>query len=212
VSVTLTSSRTQSTIMSFIHPSTPARAIRDVIPKNTSVFVNLSGESQHENVRSRLETQLPAKCKVYGASNFFRRDSDISDDFSAQAASRALESCCSRAITEFPKCSIPGNMTIIELRAVPNFPAKDVSLKVVNWRATETVPAKVYPPEDYTQFKGDRTYLLVGLTGELGTSLCRWMITRGARYIALTSRNPKVSQKWLAAMKTLGATVKVFPM
>ncbi|OJJ43495.1 hypothetical protein ASPZODRAFT_74088 [Penicilliopsis zonata CBS 506.65] len=57
-----------------------------------------------------------------------------------------------------------------------------------------------------------RTYLLAGMTGDLGCSLCQWMITRGARSLVLASRSPKVDAEWLAEMGSLGASVVAMSM
>lgn len=39
-------------------------------------------------------------------------------------------------------------------------------------------------------FPADRTYLFVGMAGELGQLLAEWMVAHGARYVVLT--NPKI--------------------
>ncbi|KAK8039997.1 PKS-NRPS hybrid synthetase psoA [Apiospora rasikravindrae] len=45
-------------------------------------------------------------------------------------------------------------------------------------------------------FRPDATYLLVGLTRDLGQSLCRLFIRHGARHIFLCSRNPNLELMW----------------
>lgn len=57
-----------------------------------------------------------------------------------------------------------------------------------------------------------KTYLLVGMTGDLGRLICHWMITRGARSVVLTSRSPHVDPLWLEEMSALGALVTVMAM
>ncbi|TLD11806.1 hypothetical protein PspLS_11641 [Pyricularia sp. CBS 133598] len=50
-------------------------------------------------------------------------------------------------------------------------------------------------------FRHDRSYLLVGLTGEVGLSLATWMIHQGgARHIVLASRDPCVSHDFIRDM------------
>ncbi|PYH42430.1 PKS-NRPS hybrid synthetase psoA [Aspergillus saccharolyticus JOP 1030-1] len=82
---------------------------------------------------------------------------------------------------------------------------------LVNWGADTTVPVQLEPVDARPLFKADKTYWLVGLTGGLGLSLCKWMITRGARYLVLSSRNPKVDPRWISEFSALGATVKIYP-
>ena len=69
---------------------------------------------------------------------------------------------------------------------------------------------QVRPATKQVKFSKDKTYWLVGLTGGLGLSLCQWMARQGARYIALSSRNPKVDDQWLKRMAAAGCTVRVF--
>ncbi|KAL4880555.1 hypothetical protein BJY04DRAFT_219024 [Aspergillus karnatakaensis] len=76
----------------------------------------------------------------------------------------------------------------------------------------ESIPAIVQSVDSGTLFQPDKTYLFVGLSGEIGQSLCRWMVRHGARYIVLTSRRPDVHPGFFTTMQDLGATVKVFSM
>lgn len=76
-----------------------------------------------------------------------------------------------------------------------------------------SLPVKIEGPDHGKLFHGDRTYFLVGCTGGLGQSLCRWMVRYGARYLALTSRNPsKVDGEWLQELRNIGAAVNVFAL
>ena len=51
----------------------------------------------------------------------------------------------------------------------------------------------------------------VGMSGALGISLADWMISKGARHIVVTTRNPGIAPKWIASHKRKGATVIVLP-
>lgn len=81
---------------------------------------------------------------------------------------------------------------------------------LIDWTASLSVPMTLEPVDARALFRNDMSYWLVGLTGGLGLSLCRWMITRGARHIAISSRNPKIDDRWFDEFKSLGATVKVY--
>lgn len=61
-------------------------------------------------------------------------------------------------------------------------------------------------------FVSTKTYLLVGLAGDLGRSLARYMIKHGARHIVLSSRNPQVDEQWIIETKQMGGDVLVLPM
>lgn len=102
----------------------------------------------------------------------------------------------------------------LSLKDVPEYREKagDSGLVVMNWTRQSTVSVKLSPPEDEVRFRSDRTYWLAGLTGDLGVSLARWMVQRGARYVVMTSRNPNVDEKWLATMQAIGAIIIILPM
>ncbi|KAI0817254.1 PKS-NRPS hybrid [Xylaria sp. FL0064] len=81
---------------------------------------------------------------------------------------------------------------------------------LVSWSsASSTAQVQVEPIHTKVKFRSDKTYWLVGLTGGLGLSLCEWMAQQGARYIVISSRNPKVDSRWVNKMKGLGVHVEV---
>ncbi|KAK8129229.1 beta-ketoacyl synthase domain-containing protein [Apiospora kogelbergensis] len=74
------------------------------------------------------------------------------------------------------------------------------SLKPFNDRinaSRRVMSPSVNPIVEENLFRPDATYLLVGLTRDLGQSLCRLFIRHGARHIVLASRNPDMALlKW----------------
>jgi acyl transferase domain-containing protein/SAM-dependent methyltransferase/NADP-dependent 3-hydroxy acid dehydrogenase YdfG len=80
---------------------------------------------------------------------------------------------------------------------------------VVDWTASETVTADVPQLEHKGLFAPDKTYLLCGMTGDMGISVCLWMVEHGARHVVLMSRNPKISSRILDHMAgKFGADVR----
>lgn len=84
---------------------------------------------------------------------------------------------------------------------------------VINWETDGSIPARIRSIDAEKQFVQDKTYLLLGLAGSLGRSLARWMVTRGARHVVLSSRNPETPDpKWLEEIKGLGGNITVLPI
>lgn len=85
---------------------------------------------------------------------------------------------------------------------------------LIDWNTNreEKLSARVSPVDSGKLFVDDKSYLLVGLTGDLGRSLCRWMVLHGAKYVVLTSRNPKIDPRWIAHVEDLGGNVTVLSM
>lgn len=80
----------------------------------------------------------------------------------------------------------------------------------MNWREDSTVPTLVEPVEARKDlFEDHKTYWLVGLSGNLGQSLCDLMIVHGARYVVMTSRTPNVVKEWIQAHQSKGVTITV---
>ena len=82
----------------------------------------------------------------------------------------------------------------------------------VHWPLDGLVEVEVRPVDARSLFSKDKTYLLVGLSGQIGQSLCEWMVSNGAGSVCLTSRRPKVDERWLESFRGTGATVKIFEM
>lgn len=80
---------------------------------------------------------------------------------------------------------------------------------VVDWSAAETVTANVSPLEHSGLFAPDKTYLLCGMTGDMGISVCLWMVEHGASHVVLMSRNPNISSHILGHIaRKFGADVR----
>lgn len=79
---------------------------------------------------------------------------------------------------------------------------------VVDWKSDRYVPVPVKPLVEPRLLKPDRTYLLVGLTRDLGQSLCRLFIQHGARNIVVASRSPNSAAKWISELNSDGANVR----
>jgi NADPH:quinone reductase-like Zn-dependent oxidoreductase len=86
----------------------------------------------------------------------------------------------------------------------------DGLLPLVDWSSPVDLDIKIQPASLEVNLSASKTYLLIGMTGDLGRSVAQWMISKGARYIVLTSRNPKVDEWWIESMARHGA--KIFPM
>ncbi|KAG9512424.1 putative polyketide synthase, partial [Aureobasidium melanogenum] len=61
----------------------------------------------------------------------------------------------------------------------------------------------IAPKKTASLFKGDASYLLVGGTGGLGCSIARWMASRGAKHICLSSRRANITPRLEALINDL---------
>ncbi|ORY71958.1 putative polyketide synthase [Pseudomassariella vexata] len=83
-------------------------------------------------------------------------------------------------------------------------------LSIIDWTASASLPIHITRLDSNPMFKSaESTYWVVGISGALGISLIDWMISKGARCIALTSRNPNVAPEWIVSHKRQGTKVVV---
>lgn len=193
----------------YIHPRWPKRTIDAVLPNNMSLFLDLSKDSATVgSVGSRIAASPPELCERDNASVLIARDFLVLSEDHNNDVSEMLRNANSFAIAV--SSGIPDGMPLhlVPLRDVFSDTSRAGPLSIVDWCGESTVPTLVETIEQRKDLFEDRkTYWLVGLAGDLGQSLSDWMIDHGARYIILTSRNPKVAEEWIQA----GATIACIP-
>lgn len=207
VPMLLTSSKSSDGIYQYIHPSTSQAMIGSHIPQDVSVYADLSSSSvAHDSVGNRIARDLPAACKQRNVSAVFNNDGFVDSDINV---ANVLRKYYVRAIADLGSFQNPET---IPLASLPDSPVQPASLRIIDWTKSASVPVSTSLVNEQLRFRPDGTYWMVGATGELGLSTCQWMVNRGARHFALTSRSPKVEQAWLNSMAAQGVTVKILAM
>jgi hybrid polyketide synthase/nonribosomal peptide synthetase ACE1 len=143
---------------------------------------------------------------------------DSLESYVTAEASQILPDKLWRVSSSLDQALALGPASVVEQKSVKIISAAAISgamfrpsdVAVVDWLADRTVPMTLEPVDARPLFVNNRSYWLVGLTGNLGLSLCRWMISHGAKYIAISSRNPSVDPGWLQGFEAAGATVKIY--
>jgi nucleoside-diphosphate-sugar epimerase/NAD(P)-dependent dehydrogenase (short-subunit alcohol dehydrogenase family) len=79
---------------------------------------------------------------------------------------------------------------------------------VIDWCTADKVATVVCPVEYNGLFAANKTYLLFGMTGDVGISIVRWMVDHGARNVVLASRNPRVPAGVIDFMSQKGAALR----
>ncbi|KHN96044.1 Beta-ketoacyl synthase [Metarhizium album ARSEF 1941] len=194
--------------VAHVHPDLPGRYVKRVIPADVTLFVNLSHTPAGAKSGGLISEHLPQHVPVVSASQLFSTKSTVVPGVSTETVGRVFRD----AWEEFrPSSDAVVQATIIPLRSVDGHRVGGEPLAVVDWNA-ESVRVAIQPIDSAQIFRGDGTYFLVGLSGQLGQSLCHWMVKHGARNVVLTSRNPKVDPKYVKSIQRLGATIKIMPM
>ncbi|GME45600.1 hypothetical protein DL768_008056 [Neofusicoccum parvum] len=168
-------------------------------------LVNVPEKCESSDFQSRVASSLPEFHGRVDYSALWSRSSVIAADSPVDVDIREqLDSAAAFADLSFADAVVVG---LNDLASVPS----GTNLAVVDWTAASKVTATLEPVDSKPLFAKDKTYFLVGLAGDLGQSLTKWMIDHGARYIVLTSRNPRIDKQWLASFEGTGAVVKICP-
>ena len=181
----------------FIHPYASEEDLQNIRPKDLQNFVNLT-RSQDGPLAALIHSSLPASIVV---------NKEIENLIVGLNLSK-LRSLAKHYLHCEPQVSAE-HVEIVAIEEVSKVTSKDIGpTAVVDWGTADTVSAIVRPLEHRGLFAPDKTYLLCGMTGDLGISVCLWMAEHGARNIVLTSRNPNVSPDVLDYLSRKGAAVR----
>jgi hybrid polyketide synthase/nonribosomal peptide synthetase ACE1 len=211
--VTEAGSRADNTIA--IPSYTPRREIQELLPAGLSRFVVFSTAASDA---AHITSTLPPYCRVETAIST-ALDSTVQQLSSSSASNAFLKALVSKALDQ-SKADLAAavqtaaeiGVNLVTLGNLSTINNEEDPLSVVHWSSVDSslVPARVARLDSKPLFKSDKAYWLVGLTRDLGLSICEWMIAHGAKYIAITSRNPQVDPVWEESCRRKGAVIKIY--
>lgn len=175
------------------HPRSSQHRIKHLMPQDLSCVIDFSG-----SLPCGIRSCLPPDCVTVKPSVN-----------SSLALHDLLKSSYSDAMATCLDLNEPATIRVQNLATASPVLSHQ---HLIDWSDVSSVEVAVQPLSTTSLFSSALTYLLVGMTGELGLSLTRWMIQNGARHIVLTSRNADVDTKWLKDMSKLGANIHIYKM
>lgn len=188
-----------------VHPNSTRRELLRKLPRNITRLVKMGGT---EGVLSILKSCLNANCQ-------FETETSLTMDVPPSEYMSDIGQTAMQFQNSWRR--IQYDLLPVDLLRFPSLGLDDLiranaplpAQSLIRW-GQSTLAVQVQPATKHVKFSKDKTYWLVGLTGGLGLSLCQWMSRQGARFIAISSRNPKIDDQWLARMAAGGCTVRVF--
>lgn len=189
----------------YLHPALPARLVKEKMPSEVSAFVNLEAPNGlGARVADAIAGCVPPHGVHASATTFFANQLYTRSGVEPAVVSELLQNAWQSAST-----------SSLALELIDPIPLGEVSfhnpvreaIQLVDWNVP-AVPVHLRKIDADPIFRRDRTYLMIGLTGEVGQSLCHWMARKGAGCIVLASRNPKIAPAFLRKAEDLGATVR----
>ncbi|KAI4210919.1 MAG: hypothetical protein LQ351_006238 [Letrouitia transgressa] len=192
-----------------IHPQSSKRIVERSLPNDISCVLDCSNDD-HDKVKLYLSQLYPVHSL---------EPSGLKSKISVSTLARAVEEETSdECLVDQPfslKKVIPVQDTVRSLLSCSSSSspsAYGTYPDVIDWSNSKGLEVAVEPLDASALLNPTKTYFLIGLTGEMGQSLCQWMVKNGARYIALGSRNANLDPPWLKEMQALGATIRVYQM
>ena len=195
--------------LTFVHSYATEHDIRKLMPSNISLFVDLSATGR-ETLGARIASVLPNICEVESAETLFTKERRKFSREATKSVPKMLSKAYEHALGYLNTRKPSPEANTADLAEASSIDELEERFAMIDWSTSPPVTIPVRPVDATSLFFEDKTYWLVGLTGSLGLSLCEWVIQHGAKNIVLSSRNPKIDERWLNHVKALGAVVKIF--
>ncbi|EEP78969.1 hypothetical protein UREG_03815 [Uncinocarpus reesii 1704] len=184
-----------------IHPHAPRCTVQALLPQGVCTFINCSGPA--DRTGSLIASCLPKLCFQATLT-----DDGLNVQSKGQNSTEHLRLAVTRSLSILDT-DRQVSRAIKDVNDVLNQPVLTENL-VLNWSNLSKVPVRISSIDKQIRFSADKTYVLFGLSSDLGQSLCNWMASHGARNLVITSRNPKVDPRWILEMESLGVAVHIY--
>lgn len=211
--------------LAFVHPLSTDDVLQSLLPIS-GTFVSFEDNTLY----LRLKHLLPAMVARLDKDSFVQLNSTVGYDKHSRAERNAVKqaiSLASQSLKTFAKAAREHNP--VSLSSILENPSQSM-FTTLDWVSQPRAFERIQAISPTSVLSGERTYVMVGLTGELGQSLCRFMVRHGARYIVVASRyvytfpvplqhaksnvhsNPNGAASWQFELESMGATVQIMKL
>jgi hybrid polyketide synthase/nonribosomal peptide synthetase ACE1 len=192
----------------YVSENLPRRLVKKLLSNSVTAFVKLSQAPGSARAGELLRDCAPRSCIKFDSEDFYGTSTELKSRSSPSEASEVLKSAW---LASAELLSQIENPSVVSLQALPKLSIAEIPLTIVDCMAS-TVEVSVQAIDSGVIFRADRTYFLVGMSGQVGQSLCQWMVGHGAKYVVLTSRRPKVHPEFIKSMEAMDSTVKILAL
>ncbi|KAB5585722.1 putative polyketide synthase [Coniochaeta sp. 2T2.1] len=195
--------------LQLLHAHSTNREIQRMFPcEGAYIFDFLPDTSKLSEV---IQESMPENCEYHGRYSLLTsahlntlEDATIIEPLWDAGVTLALAKSAELTAAGFP--GVPQMFSPTELLHKPEVTE---AFQVLDWKKDRIVSYVTKPLVEEQLLRPYKTYLLVGLTRDLGQSLCRLFINHGARNIVLVSRNPNKTPKWRDELNAAGANIRI---
>lgn len=176
------------------HPHVSRREIKSAFPRQNTLVIDFTPEKN--DLSERIRQSLPSSYGSYKSiSSFFGGNGEIhpkDENTFGALLKNALEFSLDKAVNGPAATMKPA---ILSVSAVLQNDMPFNPFHIIDWTTDLQIQKRVNGSKA-NLLRPDKTYILIGLTRDLGQSLCTLFIEQGARHIVLASRNPNQSPRW----------------
>lgn len=170
-----------------VGPHTSRKELQSMIPPKTRVLIHL-GHNTNTRSLSAIKQALPTNTVMV---SFSALDADglVPYEVLVEALARV------KGLLLSPMRELESANVVKASSLVTDGKKGHADATVVDWTGDQMIAVTQRPVEHSHLFSKNKTYVLVGLSGQIGQSMCRWMVANGARHIVVTSRYVLSSRK-----------------
>ncbi|KAF2966684.1 hypothetical protein GQX73_g6858 [Xylaria multiplex] len=190
----------------FIHERTPTRNLQPLVPPKVERFVDMTFRNSvclSNLMEAAVRSGADAHCPFVTSNEEFSMSL-----LSSRRESWAIMQSAARSLRVAAKAQYIAQP--ISVDAISQSLVSQHHLTIIDWASVNTVSVQATPLNAHELFSSSKTYLLIGLTGDVGMSLCEWMVNHGAKYLAVASRSPKINREVIEYLQSKGAVLQVF--
>jgi hypothetical protein len=193
--------------MQLLHPHSTNREIQAMFPHHGAYIFDFLPETSR--LSEVIQDFMPDNCEYHGRYSLLTsahlntlEDATIIEPLWHDGVALALAKSAEMTAAGFT--AVPPMLSAPELLDRPELTEP---FQILDWKKDRIVSHVTKPLVEEQLLRPYKTYLLVGLTRDLGQSLCRLFIQHGARNIVLVSRNPNKTPKWRDELNAAGANI-----
>ena len=189
--------------MIFLHLCASSRDVRSVF-RDAGVVFNFLGEDA--GLSEIIHAVVPMGCQYYSQDDLLQESWKSLPGETSRTSRDAVFRETIDLCVNVSKLPLPDTISV---PALLQGQGKTSVWQTIDWRADRIVECPVKALVGTQMLSQDRTYVLVGLTRDLGQSLCRLFAEQGAKHLVVASRQPNKTPRWRDELAAGGVEVRI---
>ncbi|GKT70605.1 beta-ketoacyl synthase domain-containing protein [Colletotrichum tofieldiae] len=193
----------------FIHPYASNRELKALFPTSGASIIDFLPEGSE--LSETILDCLPENCEYHSRFSLLTSEHVVALGDSMDIED-LWETAIGKAIVNVRSMKGQIGMPNLETISVPQLlehTGSNKPFQILDWRAERSVQHIAKPLFGTQLLRPYKTYVLVGLTRDMGQSLCNLFFEHGARHLVLASRNPNMEPQWIEDLAAKGCEVRM---